>query len=165
MLVELKNNVVGCHIGPYFVGALGYADDLILLCPTVFGLEIMIAICENYAKEHSILFNGAKSKYLIFGKHNTRYKFNPIIKINNEIVPRCESAMHLGHLLETNNTNRALVENATSSFNRSFHGFISRFGSCNSTTKNKLLHQYCTALYGSQLWDLASQHVKTLCTK
>ena len=42
---------------------------------------------------------------------------------------------------------------------------MSRFGSCNSTTKNKLLHQYCTALYGSQLWDLASQHVKTLCTK
>ena len=42
---------------------------------------------------------------------------------------------------------------------------MSRFGSCNSTTKNKLLHQYCTAMYGSQLWDLTSQSVKTLCTK
>ena len=60
--------------------------------------------------------------YLV--KKSTRYKFNPIIKINNEVVPRCESAMHLGHLLETDNTNRTLVENAISSFNRSFHGFI-----------------------------------------
>ena len=165
LLIELKNIEVGCHMDQYFVGALGYADDLILICPTVYGLVIMIAICERYAKEHSILFNGTKSKYLIFGKYNTRYNFNPIIKINNEVVPRCESAMHLGHLLETDNTNRTLVENAISSFNRSFHCFMSRFGSCNSTTKNKLLHQYCTALYGSQLWDLESPHVRTLCTK
>ena len=165
LLIELSNNDAGCHMGHYFVGALGYADDLILLSPTVYGLEVMIIICENYAKEHSILFNGNKSKYLIFGKYNTRYKLNPVIKVNNEIVPRCESAMHLGHLLETENSNRSLVEDAISSFNKSFHGFMSRFGSCNSTTKNKLLHQYCTAMYGSQLWDLTSQSVKTLCTK
>ena len=85
--------------------------------------------------------------------------------MNNEIVPRCDSAMYLRPLLDTNNTNRSLVEEAISSFNRSFHGFMSRFGSCNSTTKNKLLHQYCTAMYGSQLWDLTSQSVKPLCTK
>ena len=165
LLIELSNNDVGCHMGHYFVGALGYADDLILLSPTVYGLELMIIICENYAKEHSILFNGNKSKYLIFGKYNTSYKLNPVIKVNNEIVPRCKSAIHLGHLLETDNTNRSLVEDAISSFNRSFHGFMSRFGSCNSTTKNKLLHQYCTSMYGSQLWDLTSQSVKKLCTK
>ena len=61
LLIELSNNDVGCHMGHYFVGALGYADDLILLSPTVYGLELMIIICENYAKEHSILFNGNKS--------------------------------------------------------------------------------------------------------
>ena len=165
LLIELKNNETGCHMGHYFVGALGYADDLILLSPTVYGLEVMIIICENYAKEHSILFNGSKSKYLIFGKYLTKYNFNPIIKVNNEIVPRCDKAVHLGHLLDTDNTNRTLVEDAISNFNKSYHGFMSRFGSCNSTTKNKLLHQYCTAMYGSQLWDLTSQSVKTLCTK
>ena len=88
LLIELKNNETGCHMGHYFVGALGYADDLILLSPTVYGLELMIIICENYAKEHSILFNRNKSKYLIFGKYNTSYKLNPVIKVNNEIVPR-----------------------------------------------------------------------------
>ena len=51
----------------------------------------MLETCEDYAKDHNILFNGKKSKYLIFGD----YKYNPIIKINNEIVPRCESAIHL----------------------------------------------------------------------
>ena len=117
-------------MGQYFVGTLGYADDLILLSPTVYGLEVMIIICENYAKEHSILFNGSKSKYLIFGKYLTRYNFNPIIKVNNEIVPRCDRAVHLGHLLDTDKTNRTLVEDAISNFNKSYHGFMSRFGSC-----------------------------------
>ena len=46
LLIELKNIEVGCHMDQYFVGALGYADDLILICPTVYGLVIMIAICE-----------------------------------------------------------------------------------------------------------------------
>ena len=95
--MKLKENGIGCNIGQYFVGAFGYADDLILLSPTVYGMEIMIKICEDYADEHSIIFNGKKSMYLVFGK----YRYNPILKVNNEIVPRCESAMHLGHLLHT----------------------------------------------------------------
>ena len=165
LLINLKNNGTGCYMGQYFVGALGYADDIILLSPTVFALKQMIKICEEYANEHSILFNGNKSKYLVFGKYDTRYKHNPLIKVFNEIVPRCEQAIHLGHLLETSNTNKSLVEDAIKKFNVSFHCFISRFGSCNSTTKNKLLHQYCSALYGSQLWDLTSNETARICTQ
>ena len=161
LLVKLKENGIGCNIGQHFVGAFGYADDLILLSPTVYGMEIMIKICEDYADEHSIIFNGKKSMYLVFGK----YRYNPILKVNNEIVPRCESAMHLGHLLHTENTNMALVEYAMNSFNASYHGFMSRFGSCNNITKSKLLHQYCSAMYGSQLWDLTSKSVDKICTQ
>ena len=161
LLVKLKNNGIGCHIGHHFVGAFGYADDLILLSPSVQGMEIMIKICEEYADEHSILFNGKKSMYLVFGE----YRYNPVLKVNNEVVPRCESAMHLGHLLHTKDTNKALVEYAINSFNASYHSFMSRFGSCNNTTKSKLLHQYCSAMYGSQLWDLTSKSVDKICTQ
>ena len=73
-----------------------------LLCPTVAGLRKMIKICEEYANEHSIMFNGNKSKYLIFGN----YKYDPIIQVNNETVYRCESALYLGHMLHTKNTSK-----------------------------------------------------------
>jgi len=73
LLEKLKRNGIGCHIGHHFVGALGYADDLILLSPSLTGLMNMIKICEDYACEHDILFNGKKSKYLIFGKDG-KYK-------------------------------------------------------------------------------------------
>ena len=39
--------------------------------------------------------------------------------------------------------------------NSSFHVFMSTFDSCNTIAKNKLFHQYCASLYGSQLWDLS----------
>ena len=66
LLLELKNSGVGCYIGNYYCGAYGYADDIILLCPSITGLENMIRICEVYSDKHCINFNGKKSKLLIF---------------------------------------------------------------------------------------------------
>lgn len=34
LLSELKDSGIGCHIGNHYFGALGYADDLVLICPT-----------------------------------------------------------------------------------------------------------------------------------
>ena len=158
---KLKNKGIGCSIDHIFTGALGYADDIILICPSVTAMKEMLETCEVYAKDHNILFNGNKSKYLIFGD----YKYNPIIKLNNEIIPRCESAIHLGHLLNTRNTRNALIEHSINQFNKSFYGFISKFDVCNTTTKSKLFHQYCSSMYGSQLWDLTNQNINAMCTQ
>ena len=103
LLEKLKMNGIGCHIGHHFVGVFGYADDIILLCPSITGLMKMIRTCEDYAKEHDIMFNGKKSKYLVFGE-NEKYKTNHIVKVNNEVVDRCDKAKYLRHLLQTENT-------------------------------------------------------------
>ena len=161
LLIKLKRNGIGCHIGHLFVGALGYADDIILLCPTVEGLKDMIKICEEYANEHSIMFNGSKSKYLVFGN----YKYNPTIQVNNENVSRCDSALHLGHFLHTKNTTKELIDHAVIEFKKSYYGFISKFESCYNSTKNKLFHQYCSSMYGSQLWDKTSSSIETMYTQ
>ena len=161
LLEKLKRNGIGCHIGNHFVGVFGYADDLILLSPSLTGLMDMIKICEDYALEHDILFNGKKSKYLIFGKDG-KYKYNHIIKVNNEIVERCEAADHLGHTLHTGNTLNALAEKGLNNLNGSFYSFMSRFKDCSATTMNKLFHQYCSSMYGSQLWLLNSNNVEKI---
>ena len=69
LIYKLKLMGIGCHIGRYFCGLLGFADDIMLLCPTLDGLRKMIRVCEDYANDHSILFNGSKSKLLIFGEY------------------------------------------------------------------------------------------------
>ena len=47
-------------MGKFFVGALAYADDLTLLAPTPRSLRRLLTICEEYASEFDIIFNGAK---------------------------------------------------------------------------------------------------------
>ena len=119
----------------------------------------MIKICEEYAKEHSILFNGKKSKYLLFGK----CEYNATLLLNGERIPRCDSADHLGHFLHTQDTSNELTKDAIKTFHKGFHSFMSRFSGCNMTTKNKLLHQYCRSMHGSQLLIFSSQSVSDMC--
>jgi len=55
LLLILSKAGVGCFIGLHFVGALAYADDLVLLA-----VRKLLAICEDYAREYSISFKSLK---------------------------------------------------------------------------------------------------------
>ena len=45
-----------------YTNNFGYADDLALVCPTLYGLKQMIVVCEEFASEFNIMFNPKKSK-------------------------------------------------------------------------------------------------------
>ena len=62
LLGKLAEAWVGCYIGIIFVGALEYADDIVLLAPTARAMRFMLGICDHYALEYSILFNAKKIK-------------------------------------------------------------------------------------------------------
>ena len=40
--------------------ALGYADDTTLTCPCVFGVNCMLDICNQFAKNKHVTFNTKK---------------------------------------------------------------------------------------------------------
>ena len=160
LLIELKNNKVGCCIRNYYCGAYGYADDIILLCPSITGLENMIKICEIYSDKHYISFNGKKSKLLIFGKKDS----DPNIIIKGEHVPVCTKAIYLGNLLSTVNEND-MPNEGTKLFNVNLNIFMSEFSTCRILVKNKLFNQYCCFYYGSQLWPLYNDSFSNVCTK
>ena len=39
LLMELQKQGIGCYIGCNYLGVLAYADDIILLCPSVNGTK------------------------------------------------------------------------------------------------------------------------------
>ena len=49
LLVMLKNSCLGCHINGTYMGALSYADNITLSCPSVQGLNQMMNICSGFA--------------------------------------------------------------------------------------------------------------------
>ena len=49
------------------MGVLSYADDITLSCPSIWGLNDMLKICERLSVENSILFNNKKTICIKFG--------------------------------------------------------------------------------------------------
>ncbi len=47
------------------MGAVSFADAIKLLTPMFKGLKKLVSICEKYAEEYDITFNGTTSKYSI----------------------------------------------------------------------------------------------------
>jgi len=73
LLVQLARIGVGCFIGRKFVGALAYADDIVLVAPTASALRKMLAVCDNYATEYYMAFNAHKSKCMVLLPSVCRY--------------------------------------------------------------------------------------------
>jgi len=48
------------EISNVFMGCIMYADDLILISPTVGGLQSMLTVCTNYGHSFDIVFNAKK---------------------------------------------------------------------------------------------------------
>jgi hypothetical protein len=46
LLKLLADTGVGCYIGSHFVGALAYADDIVLLAPTASVMRRLLAVCD-----------------------------------------------------------------------------------------------------------------------
>ena len=156
LICKLKRMGIGCHMGRYFCGILGFADDIMLLCPSLDGLRKMIKVCEDYANEHSIIFNGSKSKLLIFGD----YLGHVLIEVNGESVPTCKDVVHLGITLSSKTTDKYdYVKIGAEKFNRQFNFFHATYKQCYTTVKQSLFMQYCGSLYGSQLWPLRHKHM------
>ena len=42
-----------------YSGALSYANDITLLCPSVWGLDEMLKICDKYRFENNTIFNNS----------------------------------------------------------------------------------------------------------
>jgi len=73
LLHTLSAAKVGCYVGDLFVGALAYADDLVLTAPSATALRKMLAICDVYGSEYSMNFNAAKSKCMVVLPSCRRY--------------------------------------------------------------------------------------------
>ena len=79
LLTSLRNKDLGCHLDNMFIGALMYADDLILLSSSIYELQTMLDICDKIGNELEI-------------------KFNPVISICMALIgPNCYN--DLSHLI------------------------------------------------------------------
>ena len=49
------------------MGALRYADDITLTCPSLYGLNYMLDICNQFARNNHVMFNTKKTICIKYG--------------------------------------------------------------------------------------------------
>ena len=101
LLEMLGNSGVGCHWGGSFVGALCYADDIVLLAPCASALRHMLNICDSFATSHGLVFNANKTQLICFRRCHTLSNI-PTISFNDITLPFLKEVTHLGHILTYN---------------------------------------------------------------
>jgi hypothetical protein len=62
---------LGCQLASCFTGCLLFADYIILICPSVVGLQKILNVCVEIADSLSLTVNASKSYCIAIGKlHN-----------------------------------------------------------------------------------------------
>ena len=62
LIDDVKRSGYGIYKGSLFLGCILYADNIILLSGSCYGLQQMVDICANYGRQWNIKFNATKSQ-------------------------------------------------------------------------------------------------------
>ena len=94
LLVTLRNSGLGCHINGTYMGALSYADDITLSCPSVHGLNKMMNICSDFATNNFITFNAKKTICIKYGES---VRLTKHVILDGNVISWHTGVRHLGN--------------------------------------------------------------------
>ena len=169
LLAELRAAGIGCHMAGVFVGVVGFADDLLLLAPSRHAAQLMLRRCEDFAKTNNIQFSThddpsrSKSKvlYVVGPRGGALPRPEPLVLCGRPL-PWVERAEHLGHTLHQDGTMlQDCREKRAQLIDRSVK-IREEFGFAHPAEQITAVAKYCSSVYGSNLWDLASREAVML---
>ena len=158
LLRRLRETDVGCHVGHMSYAAFGYADDLLLLSPSIHGLEILVKTSESFASEYGVTFNAKKTECICFSKNACPLQRQ--VKVNGQHVKWKEKVKYLGIILTNDMCDDADIRAKRGEFIGSVNRLNAQFRVVPDQIRIRLLQTYCTAWYGCQTWLLNTTSVK-----
>jgi len=94
---KLSLSGIGCKVGRIFCNNLFYADDIVILAPSVSELQSLITICQVYAKDHNIMFNSSKTMCMRFSHDGKKAAKLPNIQLDCKLLQWVDSYNYLGY--------------------------------------------------------------------
>ena len=91
---------VGCYVGGAWVNSLSYADDMVLLAPTVTALQtLLLEVCRAYAGPHDIVYNATKTVRMLVRPKQSQGEFSTRVRLGNEELSIVEEFRYRGHIV------------------------------------------------------------------
>jgi len=171
LLSRLSSAGIGCYIGNTYVGALAYADDVVLIAPTPHAMRAMLYICDQFSVDYDVSFNASKSKCMYFRSRRdgmgTLFNYNCdniAFRINDYVMEFVKSYKHLGHIISCDLNDDADIDEKKISFICQTNNLLCYFSKLSSSVKYRLFTYYCTSYFGSELWRIDNDTIESLCT-
>lgn len=145
---------MGCFIGNKFYGALGYADDVVLLSPSLTSLQKMLHVCQAYSQEYDVLFNATKTECMCVGRSsNANLK---TMVLNNTKIKWKQSVKYLGTWVNIKWHDDEDIKVKNGEFCGHVNSLLGNFWNVPVDIINSLFSTYCCCYYGSSSWNLAN---------
>ncbi|KAJ2938898.1 hypothetical protein O0L34_g17708 [Tuta absoluta] len=151
LIEELRDTRIGCHVAGVCTNNLSYADDMVLLSPSIAGLRKLLSICERYATEHGLKYNVKKTEMLVF-RCGRGLETVPSVYLDGAQVRRVAVFRYLGHMLTEDLKDDDDIERERRALAVRCNMLARRFHRCTSDVKKTLFRAYCQNMYTCHLW-------------
>ena len=149
---KLNKLKIGCILGDTILNHLMYADDLVLISPSTYGLNRLIAECQLYGIECDIKFNSSKSAVMFFLSDNMGKINLPIFRINYEEISVVTTYTYLGHIISNTLSDDLDILKQRRKLFAQGNSIMRNFFMCTIEVKLQLFQSHCSSIYMSQLW-------------
>jgi hypothetical protein len=141
-----------------------YADDILLVAPTVTALQLLLSMCEHELNWLAMSINASKSACLRIGKD---YKTVPVCirTVDGREIPWQTTLRYLGMHLVANNVFTCSFDEAKKSYYRAFNAIYSKIGGIASEEVTlEMLKFKClpVLLYGTEVCPVNKKQFKSL---
>jgi len=144
LLLELSKSGFGCFIGEVFLGALAYADDIVLLAPTHRAMRNMLALCDKFASEYHVVFNARKSKCVNINSCANHFRISatlPHFSLGGNHIAFVDEWPHLGHIITTSRDDKADIISKRNTLCGQINNVLCFLAN--------VLRAYCSCFYGT----------------
>ena len=167
LIKELRRNRDGCWINNRYVGIIVYADDIVLLSPSLDSLQNMVNTCSKYASKFHLIFSThedpqkSKTKCMAFSRKTKKLRK---IDLNGKALPWVIKVKHLGSTIKNNincNMSQDLLEKRAAYIARN-NELNQEFHYADPSVKIWLNNVYNSSFYGAPLWDIFDRNFEKL---
>lgn len=161
---KVKSTNVGCYIALLCCCIYLYADDILLLSPSITGLQLLLNACEQELNNIDMLINVKKSSCIRFGN-----RFNipcaDIVSSHGGPIKWSDSCRYLGMHFVSGRSFRCNLDHAKARFFRAFNMVYSKVGGFASVdVVLSLIRVKCLPilLYCTEVCPLLSRQIHSL---
>ena len=146
---------VGCSIGGQNINVLSYADDMVIMAPTVTALQVLLDICVDFANGHDIVYNTSKTVCMLLKPRRSNATFVTDINLGGTALQYVEEFKYLGHIISEDCRDEKDVHKQFRRQNAVGNMLIKKFNFASKDIKIQLFKSYCYPIYCNSLWGKA----------